>query len=395
MEKRRSILHVDMDSFFASCEQANNPELRGAPLIVGGDPQRRSGIVLAASYDAKKFGVKTTMSIFEAAKLCPSAKIITPSHGLYERMSQGVMAIFDDFTPLKEQVSVDEAFLDMTGTEGLFGDIEAVSHLIQERIRLEMDLSCSIGISSNKLLAKMASDYRKPYGITAIYPENLVQMIWPMAVGKLYGVGKKTVPKLKEIGIHTIGDLAKANANVLNSYFGNAMTQLLLANANGIDDSQVTCGEYSELKSVGNEITFSKDLFAVDEIKQVLLTLCDKVTFRLRKKMVQGRTVSIKIKYNDFSVITRSKTIQRPTDSTDIVFGQAMELFLHNRIEKPIRLLGVTVTNFEQEESCQLSLFEPENEVHKTDQMVDEIRKKHGYGAIQRAGSFIRKKAND
>lgn len=392
MERQRQILHIDMNSFFASCEQAVNPKLREAPLIVGGDPERRSGIVLAASYDAKKFGVRTTMSLHEAARLCPTAVIVKPTNGLYERMSKNVMEIFDQYTPTKEQVSIDEAFLDMTGSFHIFGDVISVAKEIQQRILKELDLPCSVGISSNKLLAKMASDYKKPMGITTIYPHEMPQKLWPQDISNLYGVGKKTVPKLRAIGIDTIGDLAKADKIILVSHFGESTADMLLRHANGVDDSPVS-PEVDEIKSVGNEITFPKDFTSNQDLLNALLFLSDKVGFRLRKKMLKGRTINIKVKYNDFSVITRAKTIRNLTDQTDVIYDTAKELLLQNWTGKPIRLLGVTVSNFEEEDIKQISLFDDPalESKSKADQMVDEIRNKFGYDAIGRASIFHKK----
>lgn len=390
-EYDRDILHIDMNAFFASCEQVKNPELKNAPLIVGGDPQRRSGIVLAASYDAKKCGVKTTMPLYAAAKLCPNAVFIKPSHGLYEKMSNQVMEIFDQYTPLKEQVSIDEAFLDMTGTEQLFGDILTVAKTIQTRILKELDLGCSVGISSNKLLAKMASDYKKPMGITTIYPHEVESKLWPLKVGTLYGVGKKTVIKLNDIGIKTIGDLARCKEQTLKSYFGEKGTLMLMDHAYGRDAALVDPGEGYEVKSVGNELTYPKDLEDMKDICRELLVLSDKVGYRLRKKDLKGKTISIKVKFFDFTVITRSKTIEGYTDSTDRIYHVAKDLMTNNVILKPLRLIGVTVSNFEQEEIGQLNLFDEEVETTKLDGMVDAIRQKHGYSAVNRA-SLLGKK---
>lgn len=381
----RDILHIDMNAFFASCEQVKNPDLRKAPLIVGGDPERRSGIVLAASYDAKACGVKTTMALYQAAKLCPKAVFIKPSHGLYDKMSKQVMEIFDEYTPLKEQVSIDEAFLDMTGTDQLFGDIQSVAKTIQTRILKELGLPSSVGISSNKLLAKMASDYKKPMGITTIYPHEVEDKLWPLKVGTLYGVGKKTVIKLNEMGIKTIGDLAQCTEETLRSYFGEKGAIMLKHHAYGLDDSPVDVGENYEVKSVGNELTYPKDLEDMKDICRELLVLSDKVGYRLRKKALKGKTISIKVKFSDFTVITRAKTIEVYTDSTDRIFQVARDLMRSNVSFKPLRLLGVTVSNFEEDDAVQLNLFDKEEATTKLDGMVDAIRNRHGYDAVNRA----------
>ncbi|WP_157950021.1 DNA polymerase IV [Vallitalea okinawensis] len=389
----RNILHVDMNSFFASCEQVIRPELKGLPVIVGGDPEKRRGIVLAASYEAKAFGVKTTMPIHEALKLCPEAILLKSTHGLYSDMSEKVMKIFDDYTPLKEQLSIDEAFLDMTGTEHLYGSIIEVAYKIQNEIKNKLDLGCSIGISSNKLLAKMASDYKKPMGITIIYPENVEEMLWPLPVGDLYGIGKKTTVKLKNLGVKTIGDLATYDRDELTRLFGSKYSDMMYQRSNGIDQRPVVSRDYYDAKSVGNELTFSNDINQLEELYKRLLVLSESVGYRLRKKDLKGKTISIKVKYNDFSVITRSTTIDHCTNVTDTIYKNAYQLLTNSWRQKPVRLLGVTVTNFE-DVSPQTSLFslieEKQDDVKlkKVDQLTDDLRKKFGYNIVKRASTL-------
>lgn len=383
-EKKRLIFHIDMNAFFASCEQVIHPELKNKAIIVGGDPKRRSGIVLACSYEAKKYGVKTTMPLHQALNLCPHGIVIKSSIGLYGEMSKKVMAIFDDYTPLKEQLSIDEAFLDMTGTEHLFGHYLDAAKTIQDRIYNELDLGCSIGISSNKLLAKMASDMKKPMGITTLFLDEIEAKMWPMPVGELYGVGKKTVPKLKELGIRTIGDLAGANPHSMTERFGDLGANHMIQIANGISSDILHESGSSEMKSVGNEITFSKDIYEEAELKKHLLYLSDKVGYRLRKKFYKGKTITLKIKFNDFTVITRSKSLKQVTDNTDIIYELACELLRKNKGTLGIRLIGVTVSNIGDEVGVQLCLFDQPDEEAPVDGMVDSIRGKFGYDAIVR-----------
>jgi len=383
----RRILHIDMNSFYASCEQAVNPDLRNVPLIVGGDPKRRSGIVLAASYEAKRYGVKTTMTLGEAARLCPHAVFIKPSHDLYEEMSEQVMQIFAEYAPVMEQLSIDEAFLDMTGTEKLYPDLMELAGRIQKRIMDELTLPCSVGISSNKLLAKMASDYKKPMGITAIYPDDVEKMIWPLKVSELFGVGRKTAMKLNQLGINTIGDLAKTDINILSRIFGEATAIMLHNNANGIDDSHVVSSR-EEVKSVGNEITYPEDLTQTEDILRELLALSDKVAYRLRQKKLKGKTITLKVKFNYFTIITRSHTINEVTDSADSIYQVVRELVKAGKLSKPVRMLGVTVSNFTDDTVKQLSLFSQEDDKSKLDAMLDEIRGKYGFNAVKRAASL-------
>ena len=383
----RQIMHIDMNSFYASCEQAANPELRNVPLIVGGDPEKRKGIVLAASYDAKRYGVKTTMTLNEAARLCPDAVFIRANHELYEEMSEQVMQIFAEYAPVMEQLSIDEAFLDMTGTEQLYGDLKQLARKIQNRIMDELLLPCSVGISSNKLLAKMASDFKKPMGITTIYPDDIKEMIWPLKVSELFGVGKKTAMKLNQLGIRTIGELAKTDIGVLSGLLGEGTAMMLHNYANGIDPSPVVSSR-DEIKSIGHEMTYPEDLTRIEDILRELLVLVDKTAYRLRQKGQKGKTISIKIKFNDFTLITRAHTISEVTDSADCIYQVAKELVTSCKIAKPIRLLGVTVSNFEDDSIKQLSLFSQDNDRKKLDSMLDEIRGKYGFDAIKRAASL-------
>lgn len=384
----RIIFHIDMNSFFASCEQAVNPELKKKPLIVGGDPKTRRGIVLAASYDAKAKGVYTTQLVHEAVRMCPEAVLIKSTHGLYSEISRKVMAIFDDYTPLKQQASIDEAYLDMTGTEHLFGDYMSCANSIQQRILRELDLPCSIGIAHNKLLAKMGSDFKKPMGITTMFEEDVPLKMWPLSVGELHGIGKKTVPKLHEIGIMTIGELAKFDQDKLIDHFGYKGGISMHNKANGIASDDVR-STHEPAKSVGNELTYSKDIKDLEHIKEALLLLSDKVGYRLRKHMLSGRTVTVKLKYSDFKVNTRSKTLPAPTHHTEIIYETAVALVTQGWKGKPLRLIGVTVSNFEDEHLEQLSLFDIEEETapehSEVDHMVDKIRDKFGYGMIKRA----------
>ena len=383
----RQIMHIDMNSFYASCEQAANPELRNVPLIVGGDPEKRKGIVLAASYDAKRYGVKTTMTLNEAARLCPEAVFIRANHELYEEMSGQVMRIFAEYAPVMEQLSIDEAFLDMTGTEQLYGDLKQLARKIQNRIMDELLLPCSVGISSNKLLAKMASDFKKPMGITTIYPDDIKEMICPLRVSEFFGVGKKTAMKLNQLGIRTIGELAKTDIGVLSGLLGEGTAMMLHNYANGIDPSPVVSSR-DEIKSIGHEMTYPEDLTRIEDILRELLVLVDKTAYRLRQKGQKGKTISIKIKFNDFTLITRAHTISEVTDSADCIYQVAKELVTSCKIAKPIRLLGVTVSNFEDDSIKQLSLFSQDNDRKKLDSMLDEIRGKYGFDAIKRAASL-------
>lgn len=379
------IFHVDMNSFFASCEQAEAPQYRGKPLIVCGDPKARSGIVLAASYEAKAFGVKTTMFISDAKRLCPNAVFVPSRHRLYSEYSRKVMAILDDFTPLKEQASIDEAYLDMTGTERLFGESRHAAELIQQRIHDELGLGCSVGISTNKLLAKMASDMKKPMGITELYEEDVPVKLWPLPVRELFGVGRKTAEKLSSLGINTIGDLAKTDERLLYDVFGEAMTKYMAEASHGRGTDKLEPEGSVENQSIGNENTYSHDLSNLEEINHELLFISDSVGFRLRKEKKQARCVTVKIKYYDFKIATRSRTLLVPFDSTEEIYKTASEIFAANWSKKPVRLLGITVSGFD--EATQLSLFSSgaEKKHSAVDSSIDSLREKFGFNSISRA----------
>lgn len=383
----KMIFHIDMNSFFASCEQVIHPELKHKPIAVVGDASRRSGIVLAASYEAKAYGIKTTMPINQAVKLYPGLILVSSTFGLYSKMSRQVMQIFDNYTPLKEQLSIDEAYLDMTGSEYLFGPPESAAKKIMVQIQRELDLGCSIGIAPNKLLAKMASDMKKPMGITTLYLEEIPIKLWPLKVGDLYGIGRKTVPRLNELGIITIGDLARTPKEVLIQNFGDKGGRYMYDASNGVGSDVLELEGQTPVKSVGNELTYSKDIFLEEDIQRELLILSDMVGHRLRCKMLMGRTLQVKIKYYDFEVITRSETFSRPTDSTDYIYEKALELVMHNKGEKPIRLLGISISNFDGSGQQQLSFFDEPVKVNdnNVDKMVDKVREKFGYNAIARA----------
>lgn len=383
----RIIFHIDMNAFFASCEQVIHPELRGKAIAVVGDPKRRSGIVLAASYEAKAYGIKTTMPIYQAQQCYKDVILVQSTYGLYKDMSRKVMAIFDQYTPLKEQLSIDEAFLDMTGTEHLFGESIEAAFRIQNQINEELDLGCSIGIAPNKFLAKTASDYKKPMGITRLFEEDIETILWPMPVAQMYGIGKRTSAKLEALGIKTIGELAKAQPALLLPSFGEKATYGMLRSANGQGKDQLVPNGTTQAKSVGNELTYQKDLTGEEEIRRELLVLSDTVGYRLRHKMLKGRTLQIKIKYNDFTVMTRSHTMAKNTHETDVIFQEALRLVTEHKKKKPIRLLGISLSQFDEDHARQLSLFDnPMDEPQrKVDEMVDRVRDKYGYNAISRA----------
>lgn len=388
---RRTIFLVDMNAFFISCEMTRNPDLVGKPAAVAGDSQKRTGIILAANYPARKFGVKTAMVIHEALKCCPELKLIPPDHRFYTQKSKEVMNILSCYTPVVEKNSIDEAWLDMTGCEKLFGKPLESSKKIMENIRDELGLWCSIGISENKFLAKMASDMKKPLGITQLWIEDISLKLWPLPILSMQGIGKQTAKKLQDMGIETIGKLALYPQELLTHKLGKYGTELHNL-ANGIDTSPVVPHSNDEMKSIGRSITLPEDISDIESAKIVLMRLADEVGMVARKYEKRGRTVQITIKYSNFEVITRQSTIPSTYLTKEIMSTGIQLLEQHWIPYRPVRLLGISLSGFN--EGChidQLSLFDLPDmnnlscKEEKIEKVMDEIRNKYGTSKISRA----------
>ena len=401
---KRRIFHVDMNSFFASCEEASNPNLKGKNVAVAGDPKKRHGIILAANYSAKAYGVKTTMPIWKALNLCPNLIILPSNMELYRDYSNKMIKILSEYAPVVEQASIDEAFLDFTGTDEIYGDFFKLALKIQTRILEELGLKCSIGISENKLLAKMASDYKKPLGITEIYIKDVEEKIWNLDVGELFLVGKSTSEALKKIGIYKIGDLAKYDFNTLKIYLGEKSARRLIDNANGLDDSEVIPNSEYEMKSNGAEITFSEDIKDIEILKNALFEFSERIAKNLRDADKKAKTIVLKIKYENFTLITRNITISNPTNLSNVIYENAVYLLDKNyNREYKVRLIGLYCTNFVNlnEDFMQLSLFDSKEEkedkkvkdkLKKLDQVSDLLRDKYGEEIVLRAKSLNNRK---
>ena len=390
---KRTVFLVDMNAFFISCETTKNPELAGRPAAVAGDPKNRSGIILAANYEARKYGVRTTMLLHRARKLCPDILLVPPDHAFYERKSREVMELLSRYSPVIEQNSIDEAWLDMTGCEALFGPPLESSRRIMAEIRRKPGLMCSIGISENKFLSKMASDMKKPMGITELWKEDVPEKLWPLPVGAMYGVGTQTAEKLNGLGIETIGQLACFPEELLREKFGKGGTELYRL-ANGIDPSKVTPHAEHEMKSIGKSTTLSTDIRDIAEAEKTLYRLADSIGTSARKHGKKGRTVQITIKYSDFHTITRQKGI-RATYLTKEIYTAGTELLRQNwNRNKPVRLLGISISGFDADSAAdQISLFdtpggEQSTKQEKLERTVDRIREKHGVFAIRPAILF-------
>ncbi|NTV89693.1 MAG: DNA polymerase IV [Clostridiales bacterium] len=392
---RKVIFLVDMNAFFISCEMTRDPSLAGKPAAVAGDPNRRTGIILAANYEARDCGVKTTMLLHQALKLCPDMRLVPPDHDFYEKKSNEVMELLTEFTPVVEQNSIDEAWLDMTGTEGLFGSPREAAGLIMARIRDELGLKCSIGIAGNRFLSKMASEMKKPMGITELWEEDLPLKLWPLPAQAMYGIGKQSAALLSKIGVNTIGDIAASNIDFLTKYLGKMGFEIYM-HANGRDDSEVSVHYGSEMKSIGHSTTLSEDVSDLKTAGIVLMDLADDIGMTARRNGKKGRTVHITIKYSDFRVITRQTTIPATYLTKDII-AAGLELLSANwDVKKPVRLLGISLSGFDEAGAMsQVSMFDMSTlnckpkymseKEEKLEKAMDAIRAKHGTAKLNRA----------
>ncbi|WP_066312539.1 DNA polymerase IV [Bacillus sp. FJAT-29814] len=385
----RVILHVDMNSFYASVEMAYDPTLKGNPVAIAGNVEERRGIIVTCSYEARKFGVKTTMPLWEAKKLCPQLIVKPPNFDRYRAASMGMFEILRHYTHLVEPVSIDEGYMDITDSFEFGSPIE-IAQSIQKRILEQLDLPCSIGIAPNKFLAKTASDMKKPMGITILRKRDIPAKLWPLNTNEMHGVGKKTSEKLKTIGIHTIGELAKANDIQLKTLLGINGTRLK-ERANGMDQRPVDPESIEEFKSIGNSTTLPRDVTNQQELFHVLESLAETVSVRLKRKNVLATTVGITIRFKDRKTITRSKKTANPIGSKDELALFAKELFLKNWNGDPVRLLGITGYDLIEHDHAykQLDLFSFEKEAKKEPLLktISTLREKYGKTIIENAGS--------
>ena len=395
---QRVIFLVDMNAFFISCEITRHPELLGKPAAVAGDPKTRTGIILASNYEARRFGVKTAMTLNEALKLCPNMALVPPDHGFYEQKSCEVMQLLANYSPTIEQGSIDEAWLDMTGCENLSGKPLEAAEKIMNQIKEELGLWCSIGISENRFLAKMASDMKKPLGITELWLRDVPAKLWPLKVKAMYGIGTQTAEKLNQMNIQTIGDLAAIDPSLLIKRLGKTAIELI-DRANGIDPSPVMPHIADEMKSIGRTTTLPKDITDLEEARLVIMALADEIGQSARYHHKKGRTVQITLKYSDFQSVTRQMTVPQTNLSRDILNAGTKLLEKNWNRLRPVRLLGISLSGFEDGVSEQISLFDqydcqiaPSHKEEKLEKSLDEIRRKYGSDKISRA-SLIKKNA--
>jgi len=358
----RTILHIDMDAFFASVEQRDRPELRGQPVIIGGLAER--GVVSTCSYEARRYGVRSAMPTKEAQRLCPHGIYLVPDHSKYSAVSRQIFAIFARYTPLIEGLSLDEAFLDVTGSRRLFGDGITIATRIKREIQQELDLTASVGVSFNKFLAKLASDLDKPDGLVVLTRDNYLARIHPLPITRLWGVGKKSAEQLQRLGLHTIGDVAQMEVERMRSYLGSLADHIYLL-AHGRDDRPVS--PEREAKSIGQETTFVTDITDRLFLEATLLGQIESVARRLRQSGVEARTITLKLRYAPFRTITRSRTFDQPTALEPILYAAVKDLLRHCEIgdSHAVRLIGVAGSSFVPagtrsapvEQAEQLSLF--------------------------------------
>jgi len=390
LSRPRTVLHVDMDAFFAAVEQRDRPELRGRPVIVGADPKggRGRGVVSTASYEARRFGVGSAMPISEAWRRCPHGVYLHPDMEKYARESDRIMEVFHRFTDLVEPVSIDEAFLDVTGSARAMGTGDEIARKLKAAIREETQLTASVGVASSKLVAKIASDMRKPDGLVVVPPGEEAAILAPLPVRRLWGVGPRMEETLAKLGVVTIGDLAALDPARLERRLGTHGFDLQRL-ARGEDDRDVVA-EGEGAKSLGQEHTYGEDTADPARLRATLLQIADGVTGRLRAHGLRARTVTLKYRDEDFHTTTHARTLGEPTDAGNTLFRVASELFAEVHRGKKVRLLGIYASHF-GEATPQLGLFDGPKAPTPADRLRDEVRKRFGDEAITRASLLGRR----
>ncbi|MFZ9227507.1 MAG: DNA polymerase IV [Candidatus Nanopelagicales bacterium] len=383
-DSESNILHVDMDAFFASVELRDRPELKGLPVVVGHSGGR--GVVTSATYEARKFGIHAAMSMTEAMRKCPKAIFIEPNHEKYSEVSEKLQEIYLSFTPLVEPLSVDEAFLDVSGSRKLIGTPIEIGKKLREKVFQEENITCSVGIAPTKFIAKLASTRAKPDGLIVVSPKEVIDFLHPLPVGALWGVGGKTEEVLKRLGLFKVADIANLPLKTLKRALGEGIAEHLYELSWGKDERSVETNEPE--KSVGNEETFSKDLDQAEDILREVLRLSEKVAARLRQAGLMGRTITLKVRFSNFSTITRSKTLLDPTDVAKEIYEVAKSLFEGLKLDQVrVRLVGVRVEKLVEEDQAnrQLMLGESEKGWREIDKASDKANARFGEEAIKPA----------
>lgn len=376
-----TILHVDLDAFFASVELLDRPELAHLPVVVAGTSLR--SVVTAANYPARKFGVRSAIPLSQALRLCPKAIVLEPHFEKYRYYSQQVMEIFDDVTPLVERLGIDEAFLDVSGAKGLLGSPAEVAMLIRRRVHEQTRLTCSVGAAATKFVAKLASGRAKPDGLLVVPAEQTLAFLHPLPVGALWGVGTVTEEALTRRGLHTIGDIARTPLTVLLRAVGEASGRRLHDLANGIDARPVTTAAVE--KSVGHEVTFEVDTSDADDLRRELLRQSNAVAVRLRTAGWVGRTVVLKLRYDDFTTITRSRTLAESTDVGRRIYEEVRGIYEALGAHHPVRLIGVRMEQLSQGDGQQLGLWDADEGWREAEDTIDAVTARFGRGMLHPA----------
>lgn len=392
---QRLIFHVDVNSAFLSWEAAKRvkqglPDLREIPSCIGGDPKKRTGIVVAKSIPAKKYGIQTGEPMGMALQKCPDLVCVPSDFALYDRCSKAFKSICASYAPVMESFSIDEVFLDMTGTGQIYPDPMVTACEIKDRIYRELGFTVNVGISTNKLLAKMASDFEKPNKVHTLYPEEVPQKMWPLPVRDLLFLGKASEKKLVQNGIRTIGDLARANEKEIQMLLGEKAGHQLYLSANGLDDSPVKA-QREEAKGISVETTFDEDIVSYEQISPILLSQCDIVAARMRREGKKCNCVAVSFRTLEFKNKSHQRKLDNPTDVTNEIYQNVRQLFQESWSGQPLRLIGVALTGLTEDDFIQMSLFEDpkkREQQKKLDEAMDNIRKKFGNDKISRASTM-------
>lgn len=388
----RIIFHFDMNCFYASVEMAYHPELKGKPLAIAGNPEERKGVIVTSSYEARAKGVKTTMPLWQARRLCPELIVRRPNFDRYRQASKDIFTFLAEITPMIEPVSIDEGYMDVTDVKQ--HPVE-LARYIQKQLKKTLDLPCSIGIAPNKFLAKTASDMEKPMGLTILRRRELSQMLWPLPIEEMHGVGEKTKEKLNALDIHTIGELAQKDVYVLKQALG-VNGERLKNRANGIDPREVDPDSVYDFKSIGSSQTLSRDTTDETEIRRLMHFLAENVERRLNRKEAAGSSVQLMIRYHDRKTVTRSRKLPSFIDTKEEILVIANDLWQTHWNMEPIRLLGITVQDIEEKKHIahQLDLFTYEEEAskEKLDTVIQELSDRFGEDVFQ---NWVKPKEED
>lgn len=384
----RIIFHIDLNAFFASCETILHPELKVKPLVITGEKNSKRGIVVTANYEARKYGIHSAMPLMQAMKKCPHLMVAPVRFDLYRKISNQFMKILQEYSPLVEKASIDEAYIDVTHHYQQNAHPLALAQHIQERITNELQIGCSIGVAPNKFLAKMASDMKKPNGITVLRKRDLQTMLWPLPIEEMFGVGRASAPKLKQMGIFTIGDLVRIEDEEKYQQLFGKQALKWIEDAKGEDKSPINPHKYEELSSIGHSTTFPKDYSFEIELKQQAKLMCFKTANRLKQHGFYAKTVTLQMKETNFKQISRSKTVTVPVQTVEELYVIIEELFDEHWDGIPLRLIGVNTTNLVKTKKVteQLNLFNYQNfaEEEKLNQTLNKIKTKHGESIISK-----------